>query len=162
MGVQRMYTSLAQAARATGLDKSTILRAIRSHKISAAKSERDGGWTIDPTELHRVFPPVPAGSNGEGVAEPRDATAVATVATGVLEAQVAALRETVDLLRRQLDGQAALVEDVRTDRDHWRAQAEALPRLLAPPAANNAAPSDLEIDRGNRWQRAWRWMQATA
>ena len=99
----------------------------------AAKSERDGGWTIDPAELHRVFPPVPAGSNGEGVAEPRDAMAVGTVATGVLEAQVAALRETVDLLRRQLDGQAALVEDVRTDRDHWRAQAEALPRLLAPP-----------------------------
>ena len=136
-----MYTSLGQAARATGLDKSTILRAIRSHKISAAKSERDGGWTIDPAELHRVFPPAPAGNpaglgsngNGEGVAGPRDATAVATVATGVLEAQVAALRETVDLLRRQLDGQAALVEDVRTDRDHWRAQAEALPRLLAPP-----------------------------
>ena len=46
---------------------------------------------------------------------------------------MAALRETVDLLRRQLDGQAALVEDVRTDRDHWRAQAEALPRLLVPP-----------------------------
>jgi len=137
-----MYTSLAQAARATGLDKSTILRAIRSHKISAAKSERDGGWTIDPAELHRVFPPAPAGNpvgpgsnggNGEGVAGPRDATAVAPVATAVLEAQVAALRETVDLLRRQLDGQAALVEDVRTDRDHWRAQAEALPRLLAPP-----------------------------
>jgi hypothetical protein len=137
-----MYTSLAQAARATGLDKSTILRAIRSHKISAAKSERDGGWMIDPAELHRVFPPAPAGNpaglsnnggNAEGVAGPRDATAVATVATAVLEAQVAALRETVDLLRRQLDGQAALVEDVRTDRDHWRAQAEALPRLLAPP-----------------------------
>jgi hypothetical protein len=136
MGVQRMYTSLGQAARATGLDKSTILRAIRSHKISAAKSERDGGWTIDPAELHRVFPPAPAVAgpgNGQDVAEPRNATAVATVATGVLEAQVAALRETVDLLRRQLDGQAALVEDVRTDRDHWRAQAEALPRLLAPP-----------------------------
>jgi hypothetical protein len=128
-----MYTSLAQAARATGLDKSTILRAIRSHKISAAKSERDGGWMIDPAELHRVFPPADRAGNGEGVAGPRDATAVATVATGVLEAQVAALRETVDLLRRQLDGQAALVEDVRTDRDHWRAQAEALPRLLAPP-----------------------------
>jgi hypothetical protein len=44
----------------------------------------------------------------------------------------------------------------------WHAAFEAsearLQRLLPPPATDNAAPSNLEIDRGNRWQRAWRWM----
>jgi hypothetical protein len=121
-----MYESLGQAAKACGLSKSTILRAIKSHRITAARSERNGDWTIDPAELHRVFPPAPAG-NGEGCANgamTRDAMAVAAAATAILEAQIAGLRDTADLLRRQLD-------DVRTDRDNWRDQAQAGQRLLA-------------------------------
>jgi hypothetical protein len=151
MGWNGMYESLAQAAEATGKSKSTILRAIKAHRISATKNDV-GDWRIDPSELHRVFAAARNTADRAGNGSPeRGATANETA----LEAQIAALRDVSELLRQQLD-------DVRNDRDHWRAQAEALPRLLAPPAANNAAPSDLEIDRGNRWQRAWRWMQATA
>jgi hypothetical protein len=56
-----MYNSLGKAAAAAGVSKSTILRAIVSHRISAAKTDT-GDWAIDPAELHRVFPPV---RNGE-------------------------------------------------------------------------------------------------
>jgi hypothetical protein len=122
-----MYDSLAKAAAATGVTKSTILRAIRSHRISAAKSET-GDWQIDPAELHRVFPPArnEADRAGNGTAE-RGATA-AERHESAFEAQIAGLREVAELLRRQLD-------DVRADRDAWREQAQAGQRLLLPPAA---------------------------
>jgi len=54
-----MPYSLKQAADATGKTKPTILRAIKTGKISAGKSEM-GEWEIDPAELHRVYAPVAA------------------------------------------------------------------------------------------------------
>lgn len=49
-----MYT-IGTAAKATGKAKSTISKAINSGTISATKNE-DGSYSIDPAELHRVFP----------------------------------------------------------------------------------------------------------
>jgi hypothetical protein len=51
-----MKLSLGQAAKETGLDKSTISRAIKSGKLSAHRKE-SGGYEIDPAELFRVFSP---------------------------------------------------------------------------------------------------------
>jgi hypothetical protein len=50
--------SLVTGAAATGVNRSTILRAIKAGKLSA---ERDGSgaWVIQPVELHRLFPPLP-------------------------------------------------------------------------------------------------------
>lgn len=50
-----MY-SIGQAARATGKSKSVIHTAIKKGTFSATKNE-DGTYAIDPSELHRVFPP---------------------------------------------------------------------------------------------------------
>jgi hypothetical protein len=50
-----MYTSLGQAAKAAGVSRSAIMRAIRAHRISAGKTDT-GDWQIDRAELHRVFP----------------------------------------------------------------------------------------------------------
>jgi hypothetical protein len=47
--------TLGTASQATGTAKSTILRAIRAGRISAARSET-GEYQIDPAELARVFP----------------------------------------------------------------------------------------------------------
>jgi hypothetical protein len=124
-----MYDSLAKAAAATGVTKSTILRAIRSHRISAAKSET-GDWQIDPAELHRVFPPA---RNGEDRAASSAAERGATANETALAAQIAALREVSDLLRAQLD-------DVRADRDAWREQAQGQQRLLAAPERKGGLP----------------------
>ena len=59
-----MTYTLGQAAKATGKSKPTIQRAIKSGSISAAKAD-DGSYEIDPSELHRVFPPVTGASNAE-------------------------------------------------------------------------------------------------
>ncbi len=52
-----MSYNLVEAGKAVGLGKTAILKAIRSGRISANRDER-GGWSIEPAELHRVYPPV--------------------------------------------------------------------------------------------------------
>jgi hypothetical protein len=54
-----MYT-IATAAAAIGRNKTAILRAIKAG-ISVAKDE-NGEWQIDPTELHRIYPPLRSAS----------------------------------------------------------------------------------------------------
>jgi hypothetical protein len=99
-----MTYTLGTAATAVGINKSTVLRAIRSGKISAAKDEH-GNWSIDPAELHRVYPPLPLQLNGNG-AEQRDAIPDETpVLIATLQATIA---------------------DLRADRDAWREQAQRL------------------------------------
>jgi hypothetical protein len=112
-----MHT-LGTAAKATGLNKSTVLRAIKSGKVSAAKNEH-GEWQIDPAELHRVYPPVTDAPRRTS-AEQRYAT---VDATALLEAQIASLKNLAALMREQL-------EDVRIDRDAWRSQVEGNQHLL--------------------------------
>ena len=55
-----MYT-IATAAAAIGRNKSAILRAIETGKISVVKDE-NGEWQIDPAELHRIYPPLRSAS----------------------------------------------------------------------------------------------------
>ena len=107
-GTHKMTYTLGQAAAASGRNRSTILRSIQKGRISAEK-DANGQWTIDPAELHRVYPSVPSDSADTG--------AGATSSTGT---QSALIRE----LERQ-------IEDLRVDRDAWRDQAQRL--LLAPP-----------------------------
>jgi hypothetical protein len=57
-----MSYTLGQAARATGKSKPTLARAIKRGHFSAIKAE-DGSYTIDPAELHRVYP-VASDTNG--------------------------------------------------------------------------------------------------
>ncbi|MGP0091148.1 MAG: hypothetical protein ACLPKB_14485 [Xanthobacteraceae bacterium] len=108
-----MYT-LGTAATAAGLSKSTIHRAIKAGRISATKNDT-GDWSIDPAELHRVFPPV----TDEPVPLERDATPKLEAVVAKLEGEITALKGVSDLLRSQL-------HDVRTDRDAWREQAARL------------------------------------
>src|SRR2546421_6538746 len=51
-----MNYSLRQAAAASGISKTKLHRAIKSGTISAVLNE-SGAYEIDPSELHRVFPP---------------------------------------------------------------------------------------------------------
>jgi excisionase family DNA binding protein len=57
------YT-LGQAAKATGLSKPTISEAIKKGRISARKNE-SGSFEIDPSELHRVYPPLASPTSKE-------------------------------------------------------------------------------------------------
>ena len=80
------------------MNKTTILRAIKSGKITATKGER-GEWHIEPAELHRVYPPIAERSAGSDAAQRYAAPDVAA-----LLAQIEALiRQAGDRLRQQLD-----------------------------------------------------------
>ena len=110
-----MYT-IGTAAAATGKSKSTISRAIKEGKISAMKSE-DGSYSIDPAELHRVYPPL-SESNGSGNGQSNDSQPpISPIGTGGLEAELQHLRERLSSLelerereREQLSDQ---IEDLR-------------------------------------------------
>ena len=52
-----MPYTLAAAATATGLNKTTILKAIKDGKLAGSKDER-GEWLVEPAELHQLYPPV--------------------------------------------------------------------------------------------------------
>jgi hypothetical protein len=140
-----MAYNLQTAALATGAHKSTILRSIRGGRLSATRNA--DGWAIEVAELHRVFPPLPSQAPAEAAAGQPPVSHEATP------------DPLVEVLREAL-------EDMRQERDRWHAAFEAsearLQRLLPPPTTDNAAPSNPEINPGNRWQRAWRWMQKTA
>jgi hypothetical protein len=127
-----MSYSLQQAAVAAGVNKSTILRAIRAGKVSATRDEHKQ-WLVEPAELHRVYPPASA-CNGKDKGAGND-THQADLAEANQRAAVAELE--VTLLR-------ATIEDLRHDRDSWREQAQ---RLALPAPAPAAA-------RATRW---WWW-----
>jgi len=106
-----MKHTLGTAAKACGVGRTTILRAIKSGRISAIKDDK-GSYAIDPAELHRVFPPVAVEQSAEQAME-RDATGRGAGGTAVLLTKIEGLeallnreRETVDDLRRRLDDEA--------------------------------------------------------
>ena len=113
-----MY-SIGQAAKATGKSKSVIHTAIKKGTISATKND-DGTYAIDPSELHRVFPPA---SFQNGTEEPdsnvpeRSEPSDFSFENGRLKGEVDELRERMagldmqqDRERRQLTDQ---IEDLR-------------------------------------------------
>ena len=65
--------TLGQAAKATGKNKTTILRAVRDGRISALRDE-SGQYAIEPIELFRLFPRTTDGGVAQPGAEPADAT----------------------------------------------------------------------------------------
>lgn len=114
----KRYT-LGTASKATGKSKTTIQRAISKGKISAHK-DQDGSYSIDPSELHRVFSLVTDETVSRDpnldTLRPHDETPELKAKIEALEAMLAREREALD--------------EVREDRDAWKNQATAL--LSAP------------------------------
>jgi hypothetical protein len=104
--------TLGTAAKAVGRSKSTVLRAIRDGKLTAAKGD-DGQYAIEPAELFRVFDPEPDGTVPENADDtPRNPMWNAS-GTGGTQAQ-----PLIDELRRQLG-------ELKDDRERERGQLEA-------------------------------------
>lgn len=115
-----MKYTLGEAAKVAGKSKTTLHRAIKSGKISATRQE-DNSYSIDPSELHRVFPATtPDHTPGQlrrNDTEPHDGTAEA------LRLQL----ETAEKEReRERQLMQETISDLREDRDRWRQQATAL------------------------------------
>ena len=100
-----MFYSLAAAATATGLTRTTILKAIKDGKIFAIKDAL-GEWSVEPAELHRVFAPVAVHGGGGDPAQRLPGSDLEAL-TSQIEAL---LRQAGDRLRRQM-------HDVRRERD---------------------------------------------
>jgi hypothetical protein len=101
-----MSYTLGEAARATGKAKPTIAKAITSGRISAAKND-DGSYSIDPAELHRVYP-MTGNANGEllSVGHPTATLGAATVEIEHWRVLAAEREETIRDLRARLDSEA--------------------------------------------------------
>lgn len=102
-----MRYTLGTAAKATGKAKSTILRAIKSGIISAAKAH-DGSYEIEPSELHRVFPLNDVQNTTSNNTQPGDEhDATLRMRLDILEVERQREREqmqaTIDDLRARLD-----------------------------------------------------------
>jgi len=128
-----MKISASQAAKATGKSIPTITRAIQSGKISGEPHGK--GWLIDTAELHRVFPPVKSTPNNVSDKNPNmlgHETPESSNSYGALQREIEGLRE-------RLQDKDAVIEDLRTDRNHWRDLAETTTRLLPAPAQSTAS-----------------------
>lgn len=106
-----MTYTLGEAAKAVGKSKATISKAIKSGKISAVRQD-DGSFSIDPSELHRVYPPTPT----ETVTVERYETPKETAVND---------REIIEL-RIKLEAAHKRIEDLESDREEWRKQANRL------------------------------------
>jgi len=99
-----MVLTLAEAAQATGVSRSTILRHIKSGRISGTRGNK-GAWLVEADEVFQVLP-----AQGQPKAIQQDGQGRTT-----LEAEIANLKWVAKLLRRQLD-------DLTRDRQRWAAQ----------------------------------------
>ena len=125
-----MAYSLASAAAAAGINKSTVLRAIKAGRVSAQR-DANNQWAIEPAEFHRGFPPLPLPATGPQRDAHQDAMA---------DALVAELRATIS--------------DLRGDRDHWRTAFENAQRQIPAQPQQSAPLVKRRVVWG--WVRPWR------
>jgi hypothetical protein len=108
-----MRYTLGTAAKATGASKSSILRAIRSGRLSYVEKDASG-YHIEASELYRVFQPVtpapvPLEQTATDLVQPEPAVTLR-------------IRE----LEIRLESALERMKEIQDDRDHWRRQATAL------------------------------------
>jgi uncharacterized coiled-coil protein SlyX len=116
--------SLARAAAIAGRSRSTVLRAIQTGRLSAVRDATTGEWSIDASELARVYPPA-ADRHGDGHADvAAEGRADSAPLIAAKDALIAEQRETIDDIRRRFDtttaqlgaalGQVTALTDQRT------------------------------------------------
>jgi hypothetical protein len=129
-----MAYTLGTAAKATGRNKTTILRAIKEGKISALRDAASGAWRIEPVELHRVYPAV------------ADATPDATEHNPDTTGE---MRE----LRARLDDALDQIQDLRRQRDQAQQQLAAAQERIAALLTDQRAAPPAPARRDWWWRR---------
>ena len=112
-----MVYTLGEAAKATGKSKAAISKAIKSGRVSARKDET-GTFHIDPSELHRVYPPTVYSEQKE--------TPANTGENANIDGTIRELQARLEAANERLSDKEAVIADLREDRDRWRQQASAL------------------------------------
>lgn len=114
-----MMLTLGKAAIEAGKSKPTILKALKTGRLSGVKVGAE--WQIESSELFRVYPPIAKVNDN-------------------YSHQVNHLENLLEVavLQAKLDAAHQLIEDLKDDREHWRQQAN---RLLNAPPAPTPTPS---------------------
>lgn len=111
-----MVYTLGEAAKVTGMSKAAISKAIKNGRISAVKDDT-GTFRIDPSELHRVYPPTVSTNDAETPKATGEHSSISLIRE--LQARLEAAQE-------RISDKESVIEDLREDRDRWRQQATAL------------------------------------
>lgn len=114
------FLTLSQAAKATSKSKSTLNRAIKSGRLSATRNE-DGTFSIDPSELARVFPQN-AQEREPSVRQKQQEERPRTEVSN----EISMLEQLLKREREALAREREVSADLKEDRDRWRAQATGL------------------------------------
>jgi hypothetical protein len=169
--------TLGQAARVTGLGKTTLTRAIKAGRLSATRRE-DGSYAIDPSELSRVYKltidtPETGSSTGYTVhrATPDNETR-ATLRDSDVHTRLAVAEAELRHLSERLEEAKATIAKEEARAAAWQAQAERLalmaptviaapgpvatPEAAAPPPAAPIAPSAAAPEPPRRSWFGWR------
>lgn len=135
-----MEMSLSAAARASGLSKSTLSRAIRSGRLSARRADAGSGWVVDAAELFRAYPAAAARPDApRGEAAPASWRATQPPDAGHDEARgaVALLEQALAYERAALEREREVTADLRQRLD----RAEERVRALLPQASPISPPA---------------------
>lgn len=122
--------TLGDAAKRAGVSKATISKALSSNKLSGEKIPTANGryeFSIDPSELDRVFPYKQTEEHKSEQTSTPHHTAEKQSGNSALEVEVKMLREAISV-------QKSIAEREREISDDLRRQLERALNLLAPPA----------------------------
>ena len=120
--------TLAQAAAMTGMNRSTILRAIKRVTITGTKGHNDV-WHVNGVEMARAFPVTPP--NTQLASQDTHPDALAAHKLALAEERITELKERLEEMRQERDR-------ARAGEDAWKTQCEAVTRQLALPAPQDA------------------------
>lgn len=148
-----MFYTLGQAAKATGISKPTLSRAIKSGRISGQK-QPDGSFLIDPAELHRVYPPVSVTDNDNGSLKQSETQSN----PNALQAQLDVLREERERERQQLQ---ATIDDLRERLDKEAEERRRLTLMLTHQPEPKADPTPAPATEAAPVVRPAVWLAAT-
>lgn len=128
-----MPISLLQAAKLTGLDKSTLRKAVRDGRISGTRDDT-GRWWVEPCEVERIYPISPA---ADPQANPRSSipgSAPGTPGDAATDMLVTTLREALARLEKDVDRERERANQERERNDQLTADLRKLTERLALPA----------------------------
>jgi excisionase family DNA binding protein len=135
--------TLAEAAKETGLTKPAILKAIQKGRVSATKDDK-GQWLIDPAELFRVYAP----TTKKEMMETQTRNLDLLLKLKELEAKLEVTEKRLLDKESEIKNFRAQVDDLRSERERWRIQAEQITRLL----------TDQREKEQSKKPRFWAWL----
>lgn len=152
-----MQYTAGDAAKATGKNIATITRAIKSGKISASKDE-SGAWRIEPSELHRVFPPLTQELRKQQTQDSATPAQEPNLSNDtLLREELATLRERVSSQDQLLADRADQIADLRTRLDREGEERRKLAALLTDQRPSVTPSTSSETVPPRSW---WPWRRS--